>query len=145
MVPREGILGATLLGLPMNIMSASDWLVIAAGIGAVLWVNWYFFFADRGTASASSSSATGRQDITVIVRGGYDPATIRVKAGRPVRLAFDRQETAGCSEEIVFPDFNLRKFLPAHQRTIVELTPPRAGTYEFVCGMSMLHGRLIAE
>ena len=110
----------------------------------MLWVNWYFFFAER-TAATASPDATGRQDVTVIVRGGYDPSTIRVKAGRPLRLVFDRQETSGCSEEIVFPDFNLRKFLPSNQRTIIELTPPTAGTYEFTCGMSMLHGRVIAE
>jgi plastocyanin domain-containing protein len=128
----------------MGSINSTDGIVILAGLGAVAWVNWYFFFADRGAASASSDAA-GRQDITVVVRGGYEPSTIRVKAGRPVRLAFDRQETSSCSEEIVFPDFNLRRFLPAHQRTVIELTPPKAGTYEFMCGMSMLHGRVIAE
>ena len=128
----------------MGGINPTDWIVIVAGLGAVAWVNWYFFFAERTAASASSDSS-GRQDVTVIVRGGYEPSTIHVKAGRPVRLAFDRQETSSCSEEIVFPDFNLRRFLPAHQRTVIELTPPKAGTYEFMCGMSMLHGRVIAE
>ena len=28
-------------------MSAADWLVIAAGLAAIGWVNWYFFFAER--------------------------------------------------------------------------------------------------
>jgi plastocyanin domain-containing protein len=121
-----------------------DLLVIAAGVAAIAWVNWYFFFAER-TAVIANAGASGRQEVTVVVRGGYEPSTIRVKAGRPVRLAFDRQETSSCSEEIVFPDFNVRKFLPAHQRTIIELTPPKAGTYEFSCGMSMLHGRLVAD
>ena len=125
-------------------VTVADALVIAAGLAAVLWVNWYFFVASRSVATASAGAA-GRQDITVTVRGGYEPATIRVKAGRPVRLTFDRQETSSCSEEIVFPDFNLRKFLPANERTVVELTPPAPGTYEFMCGMSMLHGRLVAE
>jgi plastocyanin domain-containing protein len=125
-------------------MTVTDWLVITAGLAVVLWVNWYFFLGER-TAATASADASGRQDVTVTVRGGYQPATIRVKAGRPVRLTFDRQETSGCSEEIVFPDFNVRKFLPAYQRTVVELTPPKAGTYEFMCGMSMLHGRLVAE
>lgn len=125
-------------------MTASDWLVVAAGVAAIAWVNWYFFFAER-MAAVATTTVGGRQDVTVVVRGGYEPSTIRVKAGRPVRLAFDRQETSGCSEEIVFPDFNVRKFLPAYQRTVVEITPPTAGTYEFTCGMSMLHGKLVAE
>src|SRR5690348_1009651 len=121
-------------------MTSTDWSAIAAGVAAIAWVNWYFFLAER-TSVTANAGASGRQEVTVVVRGGYEPSTIRVKAGRPVRLAFDRQETASCSEEIVFPDFNVRKFLPAHQRTIIELTPPKAGTYEFMCGMSMLHGK----
>lgn len=26
-------------------MTAADWLVVAAGAGAIAWVNWYFFVA----------------------------------------------------------------------------------------------------
>ncbi len=125
-------------------VTATDLLVVVAGIAAILWVAWYFLFAERAAATAAAGVG-GRQDVTVVVRGGYDPATIRVKAGVPVRLVFDRQETSSCSEEVVFPDFNVRRFLPAHERTSVEITPPHPGTYEFTCGMSMLHGRVVAE
>lgn len=128
----------------MNALAAGDWLVVAGGLAAILWVNWYFFFAQR-TAVSAEVGAAGIQEVTVTVRGGYDPSTIRVKAGQPVRLIFDRQETSGCSEEVVFPDFAIRKFLPPHQRILIELTPPAPGTYGFTCGMSMLHGRLVAE
>jgi plastocyanin domain-containing protein len=62
-----------------------------------------------------------------------------------VRLVFDRQETSSCSEEVVFPAFGVRKFLPAHEKTALDITPPVPGTYDFTCGMGMLHGRLIAE
>ena len=79
------------------------------------------------------------------VQGGYEPRTVRVQAGRPVRLVFDRQETSSCSEEVVFGDFGIRKFLPAFQKTAVEFTPDKPGTYEFTCGMSMLRGKVVAE
>ena len=36
-------------------------------------------------------------------------------------------------------------YLPAGERTAIELTPPAPGTYEFTCGMGMLRGRLVAE
>ena len=124
----------------------TDWLVIAAGVGAILWVNWYFFLAERRAASAAvAGGGGGVQEIAVAVRGGYDPAVIRVAAGAPVRLVFDRQETSGCSEEVVFGDFGIRRFLPAHERTTIELPPPAPGSYEFTCGMGMLRGRLVAE
>jgi len=125
-------------------MTTVDWVVIAAGVALIVWVLWFFFLAEQGAATAMAGTG-GVQDVSVRVHGGYEPATIRVKAGVPVRLHFDRQETSSCSEEIVFPDFNVRRFLPAFQETVVEVTPPRAGTYEFTCGMSMLHGRLVAE
>ena len=125
-------------------MSAADLLVIAAGIAAIAWVNWYFFFAERKAAQAVAR-AGGVQEVAITVKGGYDPATVRVRHGRPVRLVFDRQETSGCSEEVVVGDFGIRRFLPAFQRTTVEFTPRKAGTYEFSCGMGMLHGKLIVE
>ena len=121
-----------------------DWIVIAIALGAIAWVIWYFFFAERGSVVAGAGTG-GRQEVIITVRGGYDPATVRVQAGSPVRLIFDRQETSGCSEEIVFPDFGVRKYLPPNTRTALDLTPPSPGTYEFTCGMSMLRGRLVAE
>jgi plastocyanin domain-containing protein len=128
-------------------MHVVDWIVIAAGLGAIAWVNWYFFLAERGlaTATAVAKGVGGRQEVAVTVRGGYSPSTIRTPAGQPVRLVFDRQESSSCSEEVVFPDFGVRRFLPENQKTTVEVTPPVPGTYEFTCGMGMLHGRLIAE
>ena len=128
-------------------MHLSSWIVIAAGLAAAVWVNWYFFLAERGATRGVTAQAGsgGRREIAIVVRGGYSPATIRAAAGEPVRLVFDRQESSSCSEEVVFPDFGLRRFLPENEKTTLEITPPAPGTYEFTCGMGMLHGRVIAE
>ncbi len=32
-------------------MSGNEWIVLAGGIGAIVWVNWYFFFAERRAAA----------------------------------------------------------------------------------------------
>ena len=126
-------------------MTSTDWLVIAAGATAVAWGCWYFFLAPRAAVSVATSGSSGIPEVTITVKGGYDPAQIRVKAGLPVRLIFDRQETSSCSEEVVFPDFGVKRFLPAFEKTTIEVTPPRVGKYGFTCGMSMLHGSLVAE
>ena len=126
-------------------MSGTDWMVIVAGLAAIAWVNWYFFFATRHADATVAATEGGIAEVRIAVRGGYDPATVRVKAGAPVRLVFDRQETAGCSEEVVFPAFGIRKFLPAGHPTSIEITPPGPGRYEFMCGMSMLRGAVVAE
>jgi plastocyanin domain-containing protein len=125
-------------------MTTVDWLVVVAGVAAIVWVNWYFFVAEQG-AAAAAVGASGVQEIGIEVKGGYSPATIRVRRGVPVRLVFDRQETSSCSEEVVLGDFGIRRFLPAFQKTTVELTPTEAGSFDFTCGMGMLHGRLEVE
>lgn len=125
-------------------MSPSDWIVILLGMAAIAWVNWYFFLARRPAATATMGEG-GAQEVTITVQAGYAPSEVKVKRGAPVRLVFDRQETSGCSEEVVIPDFGIRKFLPAFQKTAIELTPEKAGVFDFTCGMSMLHGKLIVE
>jgi len=122
-------------------MTPSEWAVVLGGILTIVWINWYFFLAER-TSAAAVAGAGGVQEVTITVRGGYDPADVRVRKGAPVRLVFDRQETSGCSEEVVLPEFGIRRFLPAYQKTVVEFTPEMAGSYEFTCGMSMLRGRI---
>lgn len=130
-------------------IDATDWVVIAAGLAAIAWVNWYFFVAGRApvaaTVRAGIDVGAGAQEQVITVDGGYSPAVVKVKAGRPVRLVFDRKDSGSCSEEVVFPDFNVRRFLPTGARTVIEVTPPKAGRYEFTCGMSMLRGALVAE
>lgn len=128
----------------LSALAPADWAVIVSAIGAIAWVNWYFFLADAGSVVVKASGE-GRQEVHIAVRGGYEPSTIRVPAGAPVRLVFDRQETSSCSEELVFPDFGVRRFLPAFEQTSIDITPPAKGTYEFTCGMSMLRGRVVAE
>ena len=127
-------------------MSAAEVLVVLGAAAAIAWVNWYFFVAGRSAAAAAVASASGgRQEVTIQVEGGYAPAHVKVKRGTPVRLVFDRRETSSCSEEVVIPDFGIRRFLPAHEKTAVELVPEKPGTYEFTCGMGMLRGRLTVE
>jgi len=125
-------------------VTSAQIVVTLLGFAAVLWVNWYFFVAGRGTAMAATVGAGGVQRIRVEVKGGYAPAVIRVRAGAPVRLDFHRDETNPCTEEVVIPDFGIRTYLPAHRTTPVSFTPA-AGTYEFTCGMGMVRGTIIAE
>jgi plastocyanin domain-containing protein len=125
-------------------MSTAQVAVTVLGAAVIGWINWYFFVAGRTAVAASTDRRTGAQRIRIEVKGGYAPAVIRVRAGAPVRLEFHRDETNPCTEEVVLPDFGIRTFLPAHRTTAVSFTPAE-GTYEFACGMGMVHGTIIAE
>lgn len=125
-------------------LAPSEWAVLSGGLALIALINWYFFLAKKSESKASTGT-NDVQEATVVVRGGYTPQVVHATAGRPLRLIFDRQETGGCSEEVVIPDFGVRRFLPAHTQTTIELTPNTPGTYEFTCGMNMLRGRIVAE
>ena len=124
-------------------MTPAQIVVTAAGAAVIAWVLWYLLLS-RGTAVAASV-AGGVQEVRVLVKGGYTPDTIVVQAGKPVRLQFYRDETADCSERVVFEKFKIDQILPAFQTTTVEFTPTEPGEYPFRCGMNMLKGLLVVE
>jgi plastocyanin domain-containing protein len=126
-------------------MTANEWIVLLAGLAAGALVNWYFFVAGREPAAVASASSDGAQQVTIEVEGGYSPSAVRVRRDVPVRLVFDRKETNSCSEELVIGSLGVRRFLTPFQKTTVDLPPLSPGTYEFTCGMGMLHGRLVVE
>ena len=125
-------------------MDTTAIIVTLVGLGLVAFVLWYFFFSARQTASAVSSSS-GVQEIDIMVKGGYSPDIIEVEKGKPVLLNFYRDEENSCSEELLMPDFSIRRDLPAFKTTLVELLPEKAGTFPFTCGMGMLRGSLVVK
>ena len=127
----------------VNGMDTTEILVIIGGVGLIALTLWYFF-GEREAASAETN-ASGVQEIKVTVKGGYSPDVISAKANRKLRLNFRREETSSCSERVVFSDFGISRELPAFKTTIIEITPDKAGTYGFTCGMNMLRGKLIVE
>ena len=118
-------------------------IVVTAGavlLGAALA---WFFFGPRQSSRAELRA--GVQEVEVTVKGGYSPNVIRVRQGVPLRVTFDRQEGGECTSEVVFPDFRMRRALPAFARSTVQLVPDQTGEFGFACGMNMVHGRLIVE
>ena len=124
-------------------MTAAQLSVTAVGAVAIVWVLWYFLFSSNPAVAAAASN--GVQEVRIIVKGGYTPDTIVVQAGKPVRLQFYRDETADCSERLVFEAFGIDVALPAFQTTPVEFTPDVAGEFPFRCGMNMLKGVVVVE
>lgn len=125
-------------------MSITQIIVTLAGLGLIAAVAW-FFWGPREAGVPAGVTSSGYQEATIAVKGAYNPDTIVVQHGQPVRLTFVRQETAACSEKVIFPDFNTAAELPEGQRIPVEFTPEQPGEYEFTCGMGMLRGKLVVR
>lgn len=123
-------------------MDAPETTVLVSGIVLSALILWYFF---GPKPRVSAQVADGVQEVRVVVKGGYSPDVIVVKQGAPVKLDFYRDETASCSEEIVFGDFGIARHLPAFQTTAIEFTPETPGEFTFTCGMNMMRGKLVVE
>ena len=128
----------------VTVIDTAELAVVVFSTLAVAGVVWYFFLSDKPKAVASAD-ASGVQHVKVRVQGGYDPATVEVVVGRPVRLDFYRDETDSCSETVVISEFGISKKLQPFHTTSVEFTPDEPGTYPFHCGMNMLHGSIVVK
>jgi len=115
----------------------AEWAIAAAGVAltVIVWAT----FARWGRAAAPGQVRRIRVD------GTYRPAEVHVRAGVPSRLIFRREETAPCSERVVFPDFGISVTLPPFEDVAIDLPASEPGEHEFTCQMQMLHGTLIVD
>lgn len=119
----------------------AEWILAAAGLALVA-VAWGLFLARRVRHQASAAPVQVRR---ILVSGSYEPDEVHVSAGAPARLIFHREETAACSERVVFPDFGLNVTLPPFEDVAVDLPASDPGEHEFTCRMRMLHGTLVVD
>ncbi|HED07723.1 MAG TPA: cupredoxin domain-containing protein [Ignavibacteria bacterium] len=125
-------------------MAIDQIIVIIVGVGLSVLVAWYFWFSEKKAVKIQSSD-TGLQEAVIKVKGGYTPDVLIFEAGKPIKLNFIREETAACSEDVIFPDLGKKASLTAFKTVPVELQIDEPGEYNFQCGMGMLHGKLIIE
>ena len=125
-------------------MTPDRWIVTLVALALVAFVVW-FFWLKRSKGVRAAETGGGYQEAMILVKGGYTPDTIVVRAGKPVRLNFRREETAACSEKVIFADFGKSADLPTGETVPVEFLPKEPGEYVFACAMCMFRGRLIVE
>ena len=95
--------------------------------------------------SAKEITPSDVKNVNILVHGGYSPDIIKARLGQKLELHFFRDEDSECSAEVVFKDFNVKRFLPVNDTTTIEITPSKTGTIEFECGQSMLQGKIIVS
>jgi len=118
-------------------------VVDIAGLAAMGWIVWYFWIYHKKGVSIAETG--GVQEAVIKVKGGYDPDVIVVKRGKLVRLHFTRQESALCSEMVVFDKIDQSAKLPEGETVTIEFTPEESGEIPFQCQMGMLRGKVIVQ
>ena len=125
-------------------MSMTNVLVILGGLVLIGGIAW-FFWGPRKSGLRAPVTSSGYQEAMILVKGGYTPDVIVVQHNKPVRFNFRREETAACSEMVVFNDFGKSAHLPTGETVPIEFLPEKPGEYEFTCQMGMFRGKLIVE
>ena len=75
---------------------------------------------------------------------GFEPSSLKLKAGEPAKVTFVRKTDATCAKEVVIKEHKINRKLPLNEPVTVEFTP-RKGEFTFACGMDMIKGKLIVE
>lgn len=84
------------------------------------------------------------QEVGLQIRAdGYSPDVIIAKKGVPLKINISSDSDAGCAVELVFPEFNINKTVPAGKTDVIEILPAQEGTYNYRCSMDMYRGKLI--
>ena len=121
-------------------MRLDEILAAIIGVLGIVFTYWFFLMKKDDEAVVVNESS-----VDIIVKGGYQPEVISIPKEKTTTLNFIRRDSSSCLEEVVIPDFKVRKYLPMNEKVSISLTPKKAGTFEISCGMNMFHGKLIVS
>lgn len=116
-------------------MSIDKIAVILFGIVGIVFTYWFFLMKREKEVKVLG-------EVDIIVKGGYEPEVISVPLGKTTRINFLRKDPSSCLEEVIIPEFKVRKFLPMNEKVTIEITPKGPGEFGFECGMGMFHGKI---
>jgi hypothetical protein len=84
----------------------------------------------------------GVQTITVKVTTVYSPNVIHLAAGVPASITFSQAQ--GCTSRVQSQQLGFAEDLSAGSKSVT-IENPQPGTYDFECGMNMVHGKILVE
>lgn len=98
------------------------------------------FFPSAEAAPAVAGSDGVQEARITAGSGGYSPGSVRIQAGRPARLLFTGDGSAGCALALVFG--GQQYYLKAGSPTAIDLPPQEPGTIDYTCAMGMYGGSI---
>jgi plastocyanin domain-containing protein len=102
-----------------------------------------FRAAPEGAAKATPQNEAQTATVEVTDKG-FEPSSLKLKAGAPAKVTFVRKTDQTCAKEVVIKEYNIDRKIPLNEPVRIEFTP-RKGEFTFACGMDMIKGKLIVE
>ena len=94
-----------------------------------------------GSTTAQAKLVAGIQQFDITVNPtGYNPNSIQVRAGTPVKLNLITNGNYACTSVFRIPTLGITKTLPATGTDSVEFTPQNPGKITWTCSMGMYRG-----
>lgn len=119
-------------------MTADKIIVSIIGLIGILFT-YIFFFGKK------EEEVMAKDEIDVVVEGGYNPANIVLRQNQTTTLNFIRKDSNPCLEEVVLPEFKIKKYLPLNEKISIVVNPKNTGIFPFSCSMGMFHGKIIVK
>lgn len=115
---------------------AKEWLCLCAA-GAL-----FFVASARAEEGAGAPKAkTSPRVVKILVTDqGFEPSSIKVKAGEPLKLVVTRKTERTCAKEILIKDTDINVPLPLDKTVEIPFTPKQAGQIKYGCHMGMMIG-----
>ncbi|MFA6005437.1 MAG: cupredoxin domain-containing protein [Patescibacteria group bacterium] len=113
-------------------------IVTLFGIIGIAVTYWFFFKKEERQVEAHGT-------IHITVDGGYVPQVISIKNNSKTKIIFTRKDPNPCLEDVLIPDFKIKRALPLKIPVSVTLEPHKIGEYQLSCGMHMFHGKIIVH
>ena len=101
-----------------------------------------------GVCSSKGAAPVANREQRIVItvtKNGFEPASIHLKSGQPVRLVVTRKVERTCATDIVVRDFGIKKPLPLNKPVEVRFTPRKSGNIRYACAMDMIAGSLIVQ
>ncbi len=131
-------------------MDTTELMVLGGGVGMIVLI-YYYFFGPKEEGGGEAVREGKTQVAMVTVDAAYIPEIVKLKVDVPAEITFDRKDKGDCTEWVIFEKLptkegkEIKARLSEGERTTLKFTPTKSGEYEFVCGMGMVHGKLIIK